>query len=81
MCIYKIVFIPNAFLQLSGLGMELIRQFVPLTLHVALDADDLALNPLSNEIEEIYIPDDIDAKFDDISYKKGNDHLNKGNAE
>lgn len=61
--------------------MELVRQFVPLTLQVAFDADDTALNPLSNKIDEIYVPDDIDAKFDDVSYKKGNEYLNKGKVE
>lgn len=51
--------------------MDLERQFVTAILQNALYFDVTAINPLSNKDEEMYRPEDINRKFDDISYDKG----------
>lgn len=51
--------------------MELERQFVPIIQHTALEIDETTLNPLSNKSEEILTYEEINNKFDGISYNKG----------
>lgn len=61
----------NKYVQIVGINMELGRQFIATTLSTSLDEDWTMSNPLSNKIDEIYTPEDINNKFDDISYGKG----------
>lgn len=51
--------------------MELERQFVPTFLQSALEIDEMSLTPLSNKREEISTYEEINSKFDGISYNKG----------
>lgn len=51
--------------------MELERQFVPTIQHTALEIDETSSKPLSNKIEEISTYEEINSKFDGISYNKG----------
>lgn len=51
--------------------MELARQFVPLTLHTALESDGAEALPLSSRYEDVETPTQILNKFDAISYDKG----------
>lgn len=52
--------------------MELERQFVPLSLHKAFEADGPEASPLSSEYEDVDSPTEVLNKFDYISYDKGN---------
>lgn len=51
--------------------MELERQFVPTTLQGALESDEIFLKPLSNKTDDISTYEEINSKFDAISYDKG----------
>lgn len=51
--------------------MELERQFLPLCLHTALEADGMESLPLSSLPEDVQSPDDDFDKFDAIAYEKG----------
>lgn len=51
--------------------MQLERQFVPTTLHEALEEDEILSHPLSNKNDDILSPRQIESRFDDISYSKG----------
>lgn len=53
------------------MNMGLKRQFIGTTLATSLDEDWTLSNPLSDKNEDIYTPEDINNKFDDISYGKG----------
>lgn len=59
-------------LQIAHLDMNLERQFVPTTLHDALESDEISSNPLSSKDDDVVTPPQIDGKFNDVSYNKGN---------
>lgn len=56
---------------MKGLEYEMARQFIPLNIHRALEADSSEALPLSSPEYTINKPVDDISKFDDISFNKG----------